>query len=695
MQPPLALNPAELRRTSCALAALLSSWSIEALAQEPSSGARPAPSVEPTRQGGEVIDIEDSSLEGLLDLNLEDRLGKTEAVSRTNESVLRAPASMTTLDATQLRLSGATNVADALRAVPGVAVVRHAAGNYVVSLRGTGGLAGNNVILLVDGIPLNNPMDGTVNWDLVPIHVEDIERIEIVRGPVSPTYGANAYTGVINIVLRRGVGLTPGYGARVRAGLDNAGGKLVNASGRFVHVTPRLELRGFLSTEWDGTSVEPVTPGRGTDPSKSIVFATQGSLRIARSSQLSLDFGRAASNRSGQDHLALLAEAQDQHLWFGRLLYEFAEPESTLSSVRVWLQGVAFDLNEVDEQTGFSYVESEAYRGVAGSDVALTLQPWLSVMMGGQLNVEQINGGFLHPNVDGDTQPSHGFYAGLKLQPLDVFDFSLTGRADQSPISADLQYSLRASAVYHRDTWGLRLTGATAFRSPTYVEAAGRFIDPANDQILLEGNDSIEAPRNTSLEIGSTFSPDPDLTLAGTVYWSRLTQLMVEDFESVVRRSFENDGEPHDLIGTELEARWRVSDELTLTPTLTWLEWLSGAQGIDTNVGVPDQNARLTVGLRVHGLLANETWGYGISGAFTSARHYDVRAGIPPQVLTRDLGPNTHVDATLERQLIPLPALWLSLRLGARLPAGAAESPLPYATQAEQRVIFGVEVRRD
>jgi outer membrane receptor protein involved in Fe transport len=163
----------------------------------------------------------------------------------------------------------------------------------------------------------------------------------------------------------------------------------------------------------------------------------------------------------------------------------------------------------------------------------------------------------------------------------------------------------------------------------------------------------------------------------------------------VVRRSFRNDAEAHDLMGVELEARWRMSDGLTLTPSLTWLEWLSGAQGIDTNVGVPDQNAQLTAGLRLHGLLSNETWGYGLSGAFTSARQYNVRAGIPPQVLSRELAPTTHVDASIERQLLALPSLWLSLRLGARLPAGETESPLPFSTQSEQRAIIGVEVRRD
>src|SRR5688572_10256019 len=225
-------------------------WSAPAVAEPPVRS--PATENAPAKSGvapGPSANIEDNALEGLLGMNLEDKLGKTEAVSRTNESVLRAPATITTLDATQIRLSGASTVPDVLRFVPGVAVYRSSPNNYVVALRGTGGLSGNNIILLVDGIPINSPLDGNVNWDLVPLHIEDIERIEVVRGPVSPTYGANAYTGVINIVTRASVGLPPSYVGRLRGGADLDGKPRGSVSGRFLHVEKNLEFKWFLNAE--------------------------------------------------------------------------------------------------------------------------------------------------------------------------------------------------------------------------------------------------------------------------------------------------------------------------------------------------------------------------------------------------------------------------------------------------------------
>src|SRR4029079_19334728 len=84
------------------------------------------------------------------ELDLEQLLGKVTAASRTEESVLTAPATVTVLDQEQIRQSAATTLPDLLRNVAGVQVLELAPGNFLVSLRGTGGLTGNNVVVLLD-----------------------------------------------------------------------------------------------------------------------------------------------------------------------------------------------------------------------------------------------------------------------------------------------------------------------------------------------------------------------------------------------------------------------------------------------------------------------------------------------------------------------------------------------------------------
>ena len=669
-------------------------------------GARAAPAPAETAvnvDGHEVSKlshIEDASLEGLLDLSLEEQLGQTEAVSRTSESILRAPATITTMDATQIRLSGATNVPEVLRFVPGVTVVRSAPGNYVVSLRGTGGLASNNVILLVDGIPVNDPLDGGVSWDLVPLHLQDIERIEVVRGPVSPIYGANAYTGVINIVTRTTIGLSPSYVVRVTGGSDPQGNAAGDLSGRFVHVGKRLELKVFFDAARDGPATVPGSPGMAnalamTPAADRLAATTALTLRISPASSLSLELGGVWSRRSGTDHLALGSERQSQALLFGRALYDLAGLPGG-SDVKLWAQGISVGISSpTSPETGFSYDGAHSLRGAAGGDLHVPLGSVLSLQLGGQGSVERVHAPFLHPDANGTVRPGYGVYGGIKATPLERLDLIATARGDLAPISARLEYSYRASAIYHADTWGMRLTGASAFRTPTYVESVGRFRDPATQLILLEGTDSIRSPRNTSVELGATFSPSSRLTVSPTVYVSRLSNLMVEDFESLIRRTFHNSGNPRTFLGAELEANWRVRDGLSVLPSLSLLRWLGADVPVDTNVGVPSQNSRVSGGLRVQGVFGNDRWGYGLGATVASPRQYDVRAGVPPVTISQDLPTTVHVTGVLERQIVQAPSLWGSVRFGASLPGNTAESPLPQAAAMGQSVMLGIELRRE
>jgi outer membrane receptor protein involved in Fe transport len=676
-------------------------WAGPALADTPppSTSSENAPASKGPAPSNAPTNIEDAALEGLMGMNLEDKLGKTEAVSRTNESVLRAPATITTLDSTQIRLSGATTVPDVLRFVPGVAVYRSSPNNYVVALRGTGGLSGNNIILLVDGIPINNPLDGTVNWDLVPLQVEDIERIEVVRGPVSPTYGANAYTGVVNIVTRTSAGLSPSYVGRVRGGADLDGKPKGGVSGRFLHLDKNIEFKWFMTAEHDATSssaARRTTAAHEIPTSADRLALTTSFSYFTKSNRFSVELGQAWSRRSGMEHLVLDSMPQEQRMRFGRVMYELSDVAPAIRKIKLWGQATSLGINAARHPNmGLSYDGTKSIRGAVGGDLVLGLHNSLDAMVGAQGSLERMDANYLHPNADDAVRPGYGFYAGVKAAPTSWLDVILTGRGDLAPISAKLEYSYRASAIYHSDTWGLRLTGASAFRIPTYVEAVGRFVDPASRLILLEGSDRIGAPRNTSVELGATFSPHTTLTFSPTVYLSRLTNLMVEDFESLIRRTFRNDAEARTYAGGEIEANWRVTDALSVLPFFSVLHWLDTTRRLESNVAVPEQNSRFMGGFRIHGLFGNERWGYGAGASIVSPRSYNVRAGIPVTVLNTRTPADAYVSAMIERKLTKSPALWASLRINASLPGDVPESPLPLASVLGQSAILGFEIRAE
>ncbi|GAB6039464.1 TonB-dependent receptor plug domain-containing protein [Endothiovibrio diazotrophicus] len=126
--------------------------------------------------------------------------------TRTEREVADVPASVSVITAEEIARSNARSADELLQELAGVDV-RHGIGPLSVGtsnkviLRGMGGLTEARALLLIDGVPVNEVYNGGVEWNLIP--VEDIRRIEVVRGASSALYGSNAMGGVINILTKR------------------------------------------------------------------------------------------------------------------------------------------------------------------------------------------------------------------------------------------------------------------------------------------------------------------------------------------------------------------------------------------------------------------------------------------------------------------------------------------------------------
>jgi vitamin B12 transporter len=125
------------------------------------------------------------------------------------------PASVTVLQGADLRARGVTSVADALREVPGVGIARSGSFMGVTSVFTRGG-QGSYTKVLIDGVPMpaTQPSGG---FDWSTLSTDNVERIEVVRGPSSVVWGSDAVTGVVNVITRSGRG-GPRMSAAVRAG---------------------------------------------------------------------------------------------------------------------------------------------------------------------------------------------------------------------------------------------------------------------------------------------------------------------------------------------------------------------------------------------------------------------------------------------------------------------------------------------
>jgi iron complex outermembrane receptor protein len=125
------------------------------------------------------------------------------SVGRKAQKLSKAPAAVFVLTGEDIRRSGATSIPEALQWVPGLTVLRPDGRAWVVSARGSSRLYSDKILVMIDGRSLYTPLFSGVIWDAVDVPLQDIEQIEVVRGPGAVMWGPNAVNGVINIITKR------------------------------------------------------------------------------------------------------------------------------------------------------------------------------------------------------------------------------------------------------------------------------------------------------------------------------------------------------------------------------------------------------------------------------------------------------------------------------------------------------------
>ncbi|MDY6933382.1 MAG: TonB-dependent receptor [Spirochaetota bacterium] len=141
-------------------------------------------------------DLTEMSLEELMNINIT-------SVSKRPQKISEAPAAIFVITQEDIRRSGVTSIPEALRMVPGLEVARVDASKWAISSRGFNGRFASKLLVLIDGRSVYSPLYSGVYWELQDTLLEDVERIEVIRGPGASLWGANAVNGVINIITKR------------------------------------------------------------------------------------------------------------------------------------------------------------------------------------------------------------------------------------------------------------------------------------------------------------------------------------------------------------------------------------------------------------------------------------------------------------------------------------------------------------
>jgi iron complex outermembrane receptor protein len=141
--------------------------------------------------------------EDLTEMSLEELLTiKVTSVARKEQRLSRTAAAVYVITGEDIRRSGALSIPEALRMAPGLQVARIDSNKWAITSRGFNGLYANKLLVLLDGRTIYTPTFSGVYWDMHDVVLDDIDRIEVIRGPGAVMWGSNAVNGVINIITK-------------------------------------------------------------------------------------------------------------------------------------------------------------------------------------------------------------------------------------------------------------------------------------------------------------------------------------------------------------------------------------------------------------------------------------------------------------------------------------------------------------
>lgn len=192
-----------------------------------------------------------------LDLSIEELMNiEVTSASRHSQKLSVVPSAIFVITQDDIRRSGATSIPEALRMAPGVEVARIGTDKWAIGIRGFNGRFANKLQVMMDGRSVYNPLFAGVQWEQQDTLMEDIERIEVIRGPNAAVWGANAVNGVINIITKKAAdtqgALISGGGGSFERGFAGARyGAKINEDTPF-----RIYAKGFTRSHTNALTAE-------------------------------------------------------------------------------------------------------------------------------------------------------------------------------------------------------------------------------------------------------------------------------------------------------------------------------------------------------------------------------------------------------------------------------------------------------
>jgi iron complex outermembrane receptor protein len=456
------------------------------------------------------------------------------SASRFAESPVDAPNATAIVTAQDIRLTGITSVAELIRRVAGVEVNTVAPSHAELSIRGLNRRTSNKVLFLIDGRPLRQDLLGTTYPELLPLSVEDIERIEVIRGPASALYGADAFSGVVNIIMR-----APGTGdSYVGGGFGNHGQRRAVAgfTGKSGPVAYRLGA-GFIQAynavlAAGGNRVDVAPLNDNPDFATDRVWVN-GEVRYDLARQTTLTLGGALVDGDlTVQGLSRLGQVT---------LNDTLQSQSYVSlTTPIGLRLGSF-WNRFDGNAGSSVISPngiDLYSFGTIQDIVDTTLEWSGEANWPVAQRFTVGAGYRYKSIrdwswmDQDqTQNHYAVYLQDVIQVTEELKFQLSARMDRHPLLSSLQFSPRGSIVYRFvEGQSLRVSAGRAFRGPSFMES---YLDVQNGAPIRAvsargiGNRDLAPESITSYELGYTNQASDFFALEANAYMNLVKDLIL------------------------------------------------------------------------------------------------------------------------------------------------------------------------
>ena len=551
------------------------------------------------------------------------------SASRLSQPANEAPAAVTVIDRDMIRASGFRDIPDLLRLVPGFSVAYTRDNTWAVGYHGLADAFSRRFQVLVDGRSIYSPHFGAVNWGDLPLAIEDIERIEVVRGPNAAVYGSNAFLATINIITQSAAQAV-GSLVSMQYGEQGMRGLVARYGGGSRDVRSRVTFSGQARDRFEDVGYDAPLYVHVRERSSTYFLSGRTDWQVNPRDEVSVQWGVSDGNwHGGRADKIGEPDRQDANSSFLHVQFRRARDADRELRGQIYYTRNRFDANAVWSEGPYTgpvnqyrlqtrlNADLQATQRITESLRTLWVVEWRRETV--EAPEEYYGRGELAGNlarlagnlewrassnwlVQGGAMLEHHYYTGSDISPRLAVNY--TPRAG---------HTLRASI-------------SQAYRSPTFYEQDGNknFVEAGgvlNDTITIPAATALKPERIVSREIGYVGQVAPGvLHVNARVFHDRLdyigsqklTTAECDEVNPAGLKCYQSlNGSGLELKGWEAEVHWRPEPRWDIYAQYARVK--IGYRDIVRDVGgeIVDDDLPFSAPRNNFGLLAQYSWGQG------------------------------------------------------------------------------------